>query len=445
MNENPGANSKIIRLTSENVKRIQVVEITPTGNVVVVAGKNGEGKTSVLDSIMYALGGAGTFAKQPVRQGAQKATIEIELDDLTVKRTITANGNTSLSVTKKDGSKYSTPQSILDGLVGKLSFDPLDFSRQKPEAQGETLRQIAGLDFEQHNQEVDSIFASRTFVNREVKNLEARLAAMPAARPNLPEEEQSTADVLTRQQAATTTNSENQKRRDTLEELKRATGSIRQEQKINEEQIVELQDEIAKLQAKLTAREKARDTIGKRLLESEGKEEALTAEVATLQDVPLDGFAEELSKLEETNRQVRAAAERRRVQAELKEKREKSDSFTKQISKLEELKAKKIREAKYPIEGLSVNLAGDVLFNDLPLEQASSAQQLRVSVAIGLALNPKLRVLLVRDGSLLDETSRALLLELAMEHDAQVWLEQVGTDGDVSVIIEDGMVKETTE
>lgn len=445
MNENPGANSKIIRLTSENVKRIQVVEITPTGNVVVVAGKNGEGKTSVLDSIMYALGGAGTFAKQPVRQGAQKATIEIELDDLTVKRTITANGNTSLSVTKKDGSKYSTPQSILDGLVGKLSFDPLEFSRQKPEVQGETLRQIAGLDFEQHNQEVDSIFASRTFVNREVKNLEARLAAMPAARPNLPEEEQSTADVLTRQQAATTTNSENEKKRQSLAQVTASIATRKQQIKAAEDDIQDLKDQISAITVRINAREKDMEAFQKEADNLGAQEFTLTTEVNALKDVPLDGFAEELSKLEETNRQVRAAAERRRVQAELKEKRDKSDSFTKQISKLEELKAKKIREAKYPIEGLSVNLAGDVLFNDLPLEQASSAQQLRVSVAIGLALNPKLRVLLVRDGSLLDETSRKLLLELATEHDAQVWLEQVGTDGDVSVIIEDGMVKETTE
>lgn len=438
---NEGLNSKIISLKSENVKRLQAIEITPAGNVVVVAGKNGEGKTSVLDSIMYALGGAATFAKQPVRKGESKATIEIELDDLTIKRTISANGNTSLVVMKKDGARYGTPQAILDGLVGKLSFDPLEFSRQKPETQAETLRRIAGLDFKSEDSDAELVFAQRTIVNRDVKNLEARLAATSAPRSGLPETEQSTAEILERQQSAAAVNVENQKRRDMLEDAKRDTACYRQEKKINEEAIVELQDELSKLQAKLTARENARDTINKELATATEKEQAIAKEVANLQDVSLSGFQEELSKLEETNRLVRAAVERRKIQADLHDKKTKSDEHSKRLKELEESKAKKIRDAKFPIDGLSVNSAGEVMFNDLPLEQASSAQQLRVSVAIGLALNPKLRVLLVRDGSLLDEASRALLLELATEHDAQVWLEQVGTEGDVSVIIENGMVK----
>ena len=104
-------------------------------------------------------------------------------------------------------------------------------------------------------------------------------------------------------------------------------------------------------------------------------------------------------------------------------------------------KLKQIKDAKYPLQGLSVSDSGDVLLEGLPFEQAASAEQLRASVAIGLALNPKLRVLLIRDGSLLDEDSLALLCKMAEDADAQVWLERVGTDGDVSVVIEDGMVK----
>jgi hypothetical protein len=94
-----------------------------------------------------------------------------------------------------------------------------------------------------------------------------------------------------------------------------------------------------------------------------------------------------------------------------------------------------------PIEGLALNEEG-VTFNDLPFSQCSSAEQLRISVAMGLALNPKLKVLLIRDGSLLDEESMKALAEQAAAADAQVWLERVGDKDKCAVIIEDGAVKE---
>jgi hypothetical protein len=58
-----------------------------------------------------------------------------------------------------------------------------------------------------------------------------------------------------------------------------------------------------------------------------------------------------------------------------------------------------IARAKMPVEGLSFG-DGEVLFNGIPLNQASSAEQLRVSVALAMAANPKLRVLRIQDGSL---------------------------------------------
>jgi chromosome segregation ATPase len=325
--------------------------------------------------------------------------------------------------------------------VGKLSFDPLEFSRQKPEEQGETLRQIAGLDFKADDSESASIFVQRTFVNREVKNLEAQLASTSAPASGLPEEEQSTADVLKRQQEAMNHNAANAEKRNAVHDKNEAVFKADLERSKLKGECTDLEAEIKRLKEKLDSRQAELSNLIDGVLAARKEAEAAAESVKDLKDQDVSVFAGELTKIEETNRQIRQAAMRRSIQAQLSEKKNKADTYTRQLAKLEEKKTKAIREAKYPIDGLSVNLAGEVLFKDLPLEQASSAQQLRVSVAIGLALNPKLRVLLVRDGSLLDETSRALLLELATEHDAQVWLEQVGTEGDVSVIIEDGMVK----
>jgi hypothetical protein len=103
-------------------------------------------------------------------------------------------------------------------------------------------------------------------------------------------------------------------------------------------------------------------------------------------------------------------------------------------------KRKKITEAAYPIPGLMFDTAGGVVLNGIPFEQCSSAEQLRVSVAIGLALNPKLKVLLIRDGSLLDDDSLREIQAIAEKADAQIWMERVGVDGQTSVVIEDGKI-----
>ena len=49
---------QIVELRAENVKRLSAVTIRPTGPVVEITGKNEAGKSSVLDSIWMALGGA---------------------------------------------------------------------------------------------------------------------------------------------------------------------------------------------------------------------------------------------------------------------------------------------------------------------------------------------------------------------------------------------------
>jgi hypothetical protein len=110
------------------------------------------------------------------------------------------------------------------------------------------------------------------------------------------------------------------------------------------------------------------------------------------------------------------------------------------IAKADKDKAGRLADTKMPIEGLGLDENG-VTFDGIPFEQCGDAEQLRISVAMGLALNPKLKVLLIRDGSLLDENSLKLLAEQAAAADAQVWIERVGDKDKCAVIIEDGCVK----
>src|SRR3990172_5374450 len=136
---------KIIELQSENIERLKAVRIKPDGSLVQSTGKNGAGKTSVLDSITMALAGGDVIPEKPIREGENKAKIVVDLGDIKVTRTWTGNDKTYLAVETKEGAKYPSPQALLDILTGKLSFDPLEFARMEPNKQVETLRQLVGI------------------------------------------------------------------------------------------------------------------------------------------------------------------------------------------------------------------------------------------------------------------------------------------------------------
>ena len=57
-----------------------------------------------------------------------------------------------------------------------------------------------------------------------------------------------------------------------------------------------------------------------------------------------------------------------------------------------------------------------------------------------MVANPKLRILRIKDGSLLDSKNLALLTKMADKYDYQIWIERVATDGKVGIVMEDGMV-----
>src|SRR3990167_6742379 len=124
---------KILKLTAENVKKLRAVEITPTGELVEITGKNGAGKTSVLDAIWWALAGTKHIQAVPIRTGATKARIRLDLGELIVERRFTPVGST-LTVEKADGARYTSPQGILDAKTKRAQADGIAVRAGVPEA-----------------------------------------------------------------------------------------------------------------------------------------------------------------------------------------------------------------------------------------------------------------------------------------------------------------------
>ncbi len=190
-----------------------------------------------------------------------------------------------------------------------------------------------------------------------------------------------------------------------------------------------------------SARKKSVEICAQQAKDSEEKAAAIEREIAHMHELPTDHITEQIRNVETINRKVRENLNHRDQLVVIEKARARWDELTAAIEVIDEEKRKQMAKARFPVEGLSFDSTG-VLFNGVPFRQASSAEQLKVSMAMGLAMNPQLRVVLIRDGSLLDDDSMRMVAEMAAKHDSQVWVERVGKGEEVSVIIEDGEVEQ---
>jgi DNA repair exonuclease SbcCD ATPase subunit len=402
---------RIISLEAENVKRLKAVHIEPSGDVVVIGGENGQGKTTTLDCIMYALGGKSMIPGEPVSHDAERATIKLDIGEFVITRKMNKDGSGSLLVKRADGSKGN--QTSLNELLGAISLDPAAFARMDAKKQAEVLRGLLGLDFSELDEKRKGIFDTRTDVNREAKRIKAHVDSLPALHEDAPSEEVSVSALAGELRDIESNN----------RDLENAHESL----KFAQQRAETLDEELKNLQGRI---EDNKRSIA-----------CMEDEVSKRQRIDVAPTQAKLDSAEETNRQVRENAERKKQEAALKEQETRASQLTAQLEAIDNTKAQQLAAAKMPVEGLTID-DGEVRYNGSLFSECSGAEKLRVSVAMAAAMNPKLRVFLVRDGSLMDAKSMALLADLAKEYDAQVWVERVGDGDEGAIIIEDGEVRE---
>jgi hypothetical protein len=418
--------ARIVRLEAENIKRLRAVEIRPGQEpLVVIGGANGAGKSSTLDAISMAIGGARMIPARPVRDGARMGRVTVDLGELIVERVFLEGDRVGKLVLKsKDGCEAPEPQTLLNQMLGKLSFDPLAFSRLRPRDQLERLRELVGIDFSGLDAERAAAYAQRGDVNRAAKQKGAELAACPLA-PGAPETEVSigalTDEMLRR------------------EEVNRANEQTRLRLAAGDEAVERRQQERARFAADIERLQRLLADTDAWLDEAAAKRAALAAQCAALVDQDVGAIRGQLRDAEQTNIRVRQNQRHKSLTDQHADLAQKSADLSQRIDEIDREKQALVAAVRFPIDGLSLGEEG-VLYRGFPFEQASSAEQLRVSAAIGMALNPELKVMLIRDGSLLDAESLRLLSELAERADHQIWIERVSTGEEVSVVIEDGLV-----
>ena len=429
----------IVELRSENVKRLRAVTIRPDGRVVTLGGDNDQGKTSVLQSIEMALGGGDQIIEEPIRRGAKKARVVLDLGDIVVTRTFTKSGST-LVVTGKDGTPKKSPQELLNRLTSAVAFDPFGFTLLKPAAQADVLRGIVKLDFTALDSQRQKAFNERTLVNRDLDQQKALVARLPFHQ-DAPDAEESSASILAEIDAYRKHNEGITALRNAIADAEDIVGD---EQKKHEDIALAgagIREQIRELQEKLAANDKAVEEQAKAVINARKKLADATKAAEGVEMRDPGPLTEKLNGLEAANAKVRANKQRADAEAAVKAKQSQSDAFSRKIDECDESRAATLAATKFPVAGLSFGENG-VLLDGLPFSQAGDAEQIRVSVAIAAALNPKIRVMLIHDGSLIGTRKMELIRQLAEEHNLQVWIEVVSDKDDKksSVVIEDGHI-----
>jgi len=401
-----------------NFKGARQVDIYADDRVNEVAGKNGAGKSSVLDAILAALAGTRNIDSHPLTFGATKGEVTVDLGDLTVTRRFTeknADRGGTLTIKAADGSKWG--QRGLDEIFGEFTFDPLAFSRLPGREQITVWQQLAGEEFcaklQQIDDDIERLMVERRDTNRALKQF-GQIPDVPKVDPV------DTAELMEQLREA---EQFNQQQADLRTALHQHEEDIRTDESLAHslvKQISELNAQLSDLQSKIE-REKSKELPQP----AEPKDtEALKAQLA---------------QAGERNAQHDAYRRAEEQRAAWQKLNKQSTAYDKELLQKRDEREQHSRSAQLPVEGLEWTADG-ITLHQVPFNQLSSSERLRISARIGMAMNECLRIMFIRDGSLLDDDAFAELVQLAEAEEFQLWVETVGKGhtGD-AIVLEAGV------
>lgn len=409
---------KIASLTTENVKRVKSVHIEPSPNgLTIIGGNNNNGKTSILDSIAWALGGNKYRPSKAQREGSVvPPTINLKLSNgLIVER---KGKNSDLKVTDPTGNKAG--QNLLDSFVEELAINLPKFINSSDKEKASTLLEIIGVGqqlYELECQEKEKYNMRRSI--GQIADQKEKFAKEQPFYPEAPKTLVSITDLITQQQDILAKNGENQRKRDMTDQLHRQATQLMAEIERQEATLANLKEQYQSVLRDYDVAQKTSEQ---------------------LQDESTEELEESIANIEAINIKVRANLDREKAEQDAAEYRTQYSSLTTEIESLRKQRMDLLQNADLPLEGLSVE-DGELLYNGQRWDNMSGSQQLMVSTAIVRKLKPECGFVLIDK---LEQMDMQTLNEFG------AWLEQEGlqaiatrvsTGDECSIIIEDGYVK----
>lgn len=401
---------KISSLEIENTKRVKAVKLEPSENgLTIVGGKNGQGKTSVLDSIAWALGGDKYRPSQPQRAGSVlPPSLHVVLSNgLVVER---KGKNSDLRVIDPEGHKSG--QQLLNEFVEQLALNLPKFMESSNKEKANTLLRIIGVGdklYELETQE-QSLYNERAAIGR-IGDQKKKYAHELEYYDDVPKELISASELIKQQQSILAKNGENQRKREQAERYAREFEEAKS----------------------------AFENAKKRLLEAEENAAVARQNALDLLDESTEELERNILEIDNINRKVRCNLDKEKAEDDAKQYLEKYDTLTAEINNVRKEKYDLLNSANLPLKGLSV-ADGELTYNGYKWDNMSGSEQLKVATAIVRKLNPDCGFVLLDK---LEQMDTDTLKEFG------AWLEgeglqaiatRVSTGDECSIIIEDGYV-----
>lgn len=388
-------------------------------NLVKISWNNGAGKSTIVDAIFLAiLGktyiGKGRSIENLVTLGKEKSEIEVTLEwtgkKLRITRKITQAGNTSLEVWSSDPDE-KLQQKDLDALLSEFTVDPLEFTRKSKKEQYETMKTITWVDTTQIDNEIllqeEKTKIARAQATEYKKSLENMKWVEKVDRVSTEDLAQQQREILEHNQAV------NQS------EYKITT---------TKEKVEHLKQELQRIQSELKEEEWYLETLIQ-------AHEVIGTFIDTTEIQQKIGNADEINQ---------KASQRERYKELQEVTTAKEVELTKQATILDDLREKRkemVKKADMPIDWMEFSEADGVIINGILFDQYSSAEQLKFACKIATSTNPALRVIYIKDGSLLDTNSMKEIEQFAETEWYQIFCERVGEEAD-TIIMRDGKALE---
>lgn len=403
--------TKITSLELENIKRIKAVQISPTETgLTVIGGRNGQGKTSVLDAIMWILGGERYRPSEPKREGSVTPPYgKITLSNgLIVER---KGKNSDLKVIDPSGNRAG--QQLLNEFISQFALDLPKFMNGNNKEKADTLLQVIGVGdklYELDQQEKELYNQRRTI--GQIADQKKKYAAELPVYPDVPAEPISATELIKEQQEILAINGENQRKRQRLAKLQSEADTLRG-------QIEELLAKQVKIHSDL---------------------EIAQMDAKDLQDQSTAEIEKSIADIEEINRKVRMNLDKEKAETEAQEYTNKYEAHTERIEAVRKERANLLDGANLPLEGLSVE-DGELTYKGFKWDNLSGADQMKVGVAIVRKLNPKCGFVLLDKLEQMDLDTLQEFSTWLKQEGLQVIATRVSTGDECSIIIEDGYSK----
>ena len=432
---------KLLKAEVKNFKNIEQKSIDFGGKSAIILGANRKGKSSLIQALMSPMNSKLLPAK-PIKDGEDTASIELTIGGSIAGKDVVYHIDMYFSekyhkghlvITDEDGGKIPGGKSMVETIVGNIGFDILEFidlgltkdgkvSKPGVMQQIEVLKGFMPLEARKKLMALDNeskeVYDERAEINKDIKSNESKLKDVEMD----PEEIEKYSTKLDDSDVKKKMNEIGE----TISTFDKVTNGLESKKKEFDKLSTEMEELKKLMEQKIESLKTLNTDIEKGEKWLKGKTRP-----------SMDSLTEELNEIQKHNDIHKLVMERQEFSKKVRELSEKSESKGDRLAAIKSEKAEIFTENPLPVKGLEFT-EEEILYDGLPFNenQHPSSTIIGIGIKVAMAMNPNLKVLVIKDGSLLDKKTLNFILKLVEKQNYQLFIEMVDFDGEKDVTVE---------